>query len=417
MHSRKGNTFKMGKNDHYFWLTVFLFSLIFVVFDISAYSTPKGIEDKTQDSDVEVVSNPKEPVPEPGQRKRLVFVEELTIGESEGDENYMFGEIVQVTVDDEGCFYVTDWDLKRIQKFSPEGEYLLSIGRKGQGPGEFGNIWSPTFDKEGNLYATDIVNKKVAFFDRDGKFLKSIKIPQYIGAVFFLPNGNYFTTNTELAEDEIANKYTYIHGIYDTEFNLLAEFHQDFQKIGHRGNRSRGEFLADIMSGSAFKPFFVEHITDEGLIYAGFSESYEIRVCDQEGTPLNTILREFDPIKVGKNHKDNYFTRQVDNFLRGLPTDASLKDEVRKHMKYPKYLPAYRNFTLMENGWLFVIVDAIENDYSLIDLFDEKGVFVGQFKSDSVFGPVLFKNGKAYTVVTIDDYKYVRRYRYEIQDY
>jgi len=407
----------MGKSDHYFWLTVFLFSLIFVVFDISAYSTPKGIKDKTQDSDVEVVSNPKEPVPEPGQRKRIVLVEELTIGESEGDENYMFGEIVEVIADEEGCFYVTDWDRKRIQKFSPEGEYLLSIGRKGQGPGEFGNIWSPTLDKEGNLYVTDIVNMKVAFFERDGKFLKSKRIPQDIGSVHILPNANYFTTNTELTEDATASKYIYIYGVYDKEFNLLAEIHRDFHNIRHKGNRSRGEFLADIMSKSAFKPFFVEYITDDGLIYAGFSGSYEIRIYDQEGKPLKTILREYDPIKVSKKHKDLYFSRQVEEFLRIGPTSASLKDEVRKFMKYPKYLPAYRSFTLMDNGWLFVTADAIENDYSLIDLFDENGVFIGQFKLDSPFGPAQFKNGKVYTVVTIDDYKYVRRYRYEIKDY
>ena len=406
------------KRSHYnLWSAAIVFILVLVISDISAYTPTTPSDEKTQTADGEVVSNPKEPVPETGQRKWIVFVEELTIGESEGDENYMFGQSVQVIADEEGCIYVTDWDRKRIQKYSPEGKYLVSIGRKGQGPGEFGNIWSPTFDKEGNLYATDIVNKKMAFFERDGTFLKSQKIPQYIGSVFILPNGNYFTTNTELTEDEAVSKYIHVHGIYDKEFNLLAEIHRDFQNIRARGNRSRAEFLADIMSGSAFKPFFVWHVTDDGLVYGGFNASYEIRIYDQEGKPLKNMLRKYDPIKVSKKHRDQYFNRQVESFLRGLPTDTSLKDEIRKYMKYPKYLPAYRTFTLMDNGWLFVIVDAIEDDYALIDLFDERGVFIGQFRSDSVFGPVYFKNGKAYEVVTIDDYKYVRRYLYEIRDY
>lgn len=407
----------MKSSNRYFWFTVFMFFLIIVLSSIFAHSLHKGIDETAQSLDVEVVSNPKEPLPKPGKRKRIVLVEELTIGESEGDENYMFGENVQVIADAEDCIYVTDWDRKRIHKFSPEGEYLLSIGRKGQGPGEFGNIWSPNFDKEGSLYATDIVNKKVAFFNKDGKFLKSMRIPPDIGSVFILPNRNYFTTKTERTEDATANKYIYVHGVYDKEFNLLAEIHRDFQNIRHRGNRSRSEFLADIMSEGAFKPFFVWHVTNVGLIYGGFNASYEIRIYDQEGKPHKNILRKYDPIKVSKKHKDQYFNIQVESFFRGLPTDTSLKDEIRKFMKYPKFLPAYQTFTLMDNGWLFVIVDAIENDYSLIDLFDEKGVFIGQFKSDSFFGPVQFKNGKAYTVVTIDDYKYVRRYRYEIKDY
>lgn len=407
----------MKRTRSYFFLVAFAFVLFAEAPQIFAHSSRKGSEGEIQTKDVEVVSNPKEPVPEPGNRKRLVFTEEITIGESEGDENYMFGENVEAIADDEGCIYVTDWDRKRIQKFSPEGEYLLSIGRKGQGPGEFGNIWSPTFDRDGNLYATDIVNKKVAFFNRDGKFLKSMKIPQDLGSVFILTNGYYFTTKTEFTEDATANKYIYIHGVYDKEFNPIAEIHRDFHNIRHRGDRSRSEFLADIMSGSAFKPFFVWHVTNDGLIYGGFNEIYEIRIYNQEGRPLKSILREYDSIKISKKHKDQFFNKEVESFLRGLPANTSLKDEIRKYMKYPKNLPAYMSFSLMDNGWLCVIVDAIEDDYCLIDLFDEKGAYIGQFKSDAFFGPVHFKNGKAYAVVTIDDYKYIRRFRYETEEY
>ena len=85
----------------------------------------------------QVITNPKDPVPGKGERKRIVFREELTIGVEEGDENYMFGESVSVTVDESGNFFVTDWDEKRIQKYDPDGKHLCSIGRKGEGPGEF----------------------------------------------------------------------------------------------------------------------------------------------------------------------------------------------------------------------------------------------------------------------------------------
>lgn len=218
-------------------------------------------------------------------------------------------------------------------------------------------------------------------------------------------------------KDQGFRKYVHVHGVYDKDYNPLAEFHRDFQNIRARGNRSRSEFLADILSGSAFNPFFVWHVTNDGLIYGGFSGTYEIQIYDHKGRPLKKILRKHDPIKVSKKHKDQYFNRQVEGFLRGFPSDASLKDEIRKHMKYPKNLPAYFRFTLMDNGWLYVIVEAIADDYSLIDLFDEKGIYIGQFKTDAFFGPVHFKNGKAYAVVTIDDYKYIRRFRYDIKDY
>jgi hypothetical protein len=46
-----------------------------------------------------IVSNPNDPVPPPGQRTKIVFKEELSIGMAEGDENYMFGSSVQATAD------------------------------------------------------------------------------------------------------------------------------------------------------------------------------------------------------------------------------------------------------------------------------------------------------------------------------
>ena len=39
--------------------------------------------------------------------------------------------------DKDGNIYILDTGNTRIQKFGPDGEYLATIGRKGQGPGEF----------------------------------------------------------------------------------------------------------------------------------------------------------------------------------------------------------------------------------------------------------------------------------------
>lgn len=50
-------------------------------------------------------------------------------------------------------------------------------------------------------------------------------------------------------------------------------------------------------------------------------------------------------------------------------------------MTYPKYLPAYRRVIPMDNGGLFVVEDTLQNA-SRIDLFDDKGVYVGRFETD-----------------------------------
>ena len=62
--------------------------------------------------------------------------EELSIGEAEGEEEYMFSRINDIDVDDEGNVYVAEGAFAHIRVFDENGEYLRVMGRKGQGPGE-----------------------------------------------------------------------------------------------------------------------------------------------------------------------------------------------------------------------------------------------------------------------------------------
>lgn len=83
---------------------------------------------------VKRVENPAEPMKSP----RRVQLEELwRIGGDSDDENEFFGVLVQLLVDGAGNVYLLDQMLNEVKIFSPEGEYLRTIGREGEGPGEF----------------------------------------------------------------------------------------------------------------------------------------------------------------------------------------------------------------------------------------------------------------------------------------
>jgi hypothetical protein len=105
-----------------------------------AWSNPEAVASgkvvRPQAGQVTIISNGKIPQPPDKKERTFIFREDLTIGVREGDEDYMFGERVYFNVDEDGNIFVTDWDRKRIQKYGPDGKYLLTIGREGQGPGE-----------------------------------------------------------------------------------------------------------------------------------------------------------------------------------------------------------------------------------------------------------------------------------------
>ena len=64
-----------------------------------------------------------------------------------------------------------------------------------------------------------------------------------------------------------------------------------------------------------------------------------------------------------------------------------------------------------------VIVDTIENEYTLIDIFSKEGRYIAQFKAKIPAENFFFRNGKAYALATENGYKFVKRYNFEIQEY
>ncbi|MBP2681470.1 MAG: 6-bladed beta-propeller, partial [Candidatus Krumholzibacteriota bacterium] len=90
-------------------------------------------KEETRDGVVHVL-NPADP----GSAAVVLTPKELwrTGGDSD-EEDVLFGVVAQITSDDSGNVYALDAQLNQVVIFSPEGKYLRSIGREGEGPGEF----------------------------------------------------------------------------------------------------------------------------------------------------------------------------------------------------------------------------------------------------------------------------------------
>lgn len=90
------------------------------------------------------------------------------------DENVAFNYPSDVAVDAEGNLYVLDTGNCRIQKFGPDGKFLATIGRKGQGPGEFMMPDCLSFDREGNLVVADTAQSRIHVIIGGGRDARSI---------------------------------------------------------------------------------------------------------------------------------------------------------------------------------------------------------------------------------------------------
>lgn len=105
-----------------------------------------------------------------------------TIGDIDtNDENQAFSSPRDMAVDDAGRIYILDGGNQRIQVFGPDGRYVRTIGRKGQGPGEFASPNSIDIDAAGRLYVLDDRQKRIQVFTKEGEVEKSIRTPAGLG--------------------------------------------------------------------------------------------------------------------------------------------------------------------------------------------------------------------------------------------
>ena len=417
----------MQKRRFIFFISTFCAFIIITFFPLAS-NTQEEFTIKKVDG-VEVVSNPKQPVPKEGSRKRLVFEEDLTIGSVDGEKNSMFGGLICFNTDDDGNFYVSDTKALRIQKYSPQGEYLLTIGREGQGPGEFRSLSVVRFDKNDNLFICDVTGRKVSFFNKEGKFLKQIKMPGSYENLYINSKGLMIASKYEQIPSENALTMISTAELFDQDFKPLAEIHKIQREMPLPGKdlSSRVQIMANMISLTAFKPQEFLTLAENDLIYFGYPEKYEINIASPEGKLVKKITREYDPVPVREKDRENF-----EDMMSQEETFTNMPDDTRKKIfqliKYPEYKPAYQSFTLiksglhqsfalMENGWLALIADHVEGEYSIFDLFDREGRYVGKFKTTIPVEGLFFNNGKAYAIATEEGYRFVKRYKFKIEKY
>jgi sugar lactone lactonase YvrE len=108
------------------------------------------------------------------------------------DEHVAFNYPSDVASDKDGNIYILDSGNARIQKFGPDGKYLATIGRKGQGPGEFLMPDAMGFDKDGNLVVDDSSQARIQVIIGDGRDARSVVVKEeMISGVRPLPSGDF----------------------------------------------------------------------------------------------------------------------------------------------------------------------------------------------------------------------------------
>ncbi len=92
------------------------------------------------------------------------LVPEVSIGELDGPEEYLFGWIFSLAVDDERNVYVFDYQAQHVGVFDAGGNHLETLGGEGEGPGEFKRAEAIAMLPDGRLVVRNPGNQRVEVF-------------------------------------------------------------------------------------------------------------------------------------------------------------------------------------------------------------------------------------------------------------
>ena len=90
----------------------------------------------------------------------------------------------------DGTIWISDSRARKLVNFTPEGKWLNTFSKFGQGPGEYLDISDFEITKDGHLYILDGRLDKVMIYDNNGNFSKSLKPPFEADMMHILDNGN-----------------------------------------------------------------------------------------------------------------------------------------------------------------------------------------------------------------------------------
>jgi len=330
-----------------------------------------------------VVKNPKKPM---YGEDVFSIKEELSIGEAEGNEEYMFSRAGDIAVDEEEKIYVLDIKESHIKVFNKNGEYLKTIGKEGQGPGEMRSPRSLVITPHQEILVNDPSARKIHFFTLDGDFLRAVSQTKMWG----------FSSPKADRKGNIVAGYM----IPDQEVTY------DLKKFDSQLKDLFTIFSTKVLKYPYLNPFFPRcywEVTKEDHIIWGFPDKYELNVLNPEGKLLKKIVKDHTPIKITQEEKDDIINETFGGY-DNLSSDAKLL--------WDKHHNAFRYLSLDEAGRIFVRTyeKAADGKTYYYDVFDSEGKYIAKIPLKA--RPIVWKMDKLYTIEEDEEgFQMVKRYQ------
>lgn len=319
---------------------------------------------------VAYVHSPAEPMRAP----ETVQLRELwRIGGDSTAEEEFFGVIERITADPEGNVYLLDRQLSEVKVFSPDGKYLRTIGREGEGPGEFRQPMDLFFLPDGNLGVLQLVPGRIVMLTPEGDPVGDHPLPELEGG------DTAALVRGQRMGDDIVLVLS-----HNEQHEDRIDIHRLLVRVGSDGKIETTllestrplRFVDFLFDETVWRTFDNRwSVSPEGRVFAVPEfQDYKILVWDPQGNRRQVITRDFESRKRSPDQKkrmDQVFHLLLQNQLPNFTVKVSDFD------------PDITNLYARPDGTLWVLTsrgsrDQPEGAVGVFDVFDAEGRYQRQ---------------------------------------
>jgi hypothetical protein len=294
--------------------------------------------------------------------------------------------------DEDGEVILFDVNDAEAERFTGEGDYIGSLFRKGQGPGEFASMVYVRF-MEDQIWVTG--RRKLAKFDKQGQFIEEFKLGD--STADFIDQNTYVTDKrTRTGED--LHTQTMIKKITST--NEIEEGPVLMEGTNLGEIRIPGGGFGDDWGVQS-----IEYAVDRSAkkIYVAMKSEYKIHVKDTDGNTLHVIEVPHERVALSAKEKET----MIEPFILDENEDKQVFLNA-----YPDKLMVFKEMKALPKGYLAVYRISGPKEYE-VDVFDDQGryVYIINTPENIDLDRAVFYDFGFATVETVDDFPAYVEYR------